>query len=145
MKHKGALSEYSQERTEELLSVYNAYISRCHYIRMDEVCNTIVNTPCSRFWVSDKRASVVVSSILRDESVLLQMWPLRREMYQEIYRRVLSLKSEYPHLSIAKLCSIVVSQPAPKFYLSSGTANVIICKARKHRSSQRLKSLLKNQ
>lgn len=131
MKHKGALAEYSKERLDDLMRVYDEYLTSCGYIRMPEVYNTIVNMPSTRFWVSDKRAEVVISAIMRGENVLQGMWSLKREMYEEIYLRVIALRKKNPHLSTAKLCAIVVCEPAPKFYLTPETAKAMVCKARK--------------
>jgi len=98
---------------------------------MHDAYRTIVNMPSRRFWVSDKRAVTVISAILRGEASLNGMWQLKREMYEEILRRVMALRTIRPHLSLAELCAIVVTQPAPKFYLTHGTAKAMVCKARK--------------
>ena len=143
MKRKGALAEYSQERSDDLMRAYDDYLASCDYIRMPEVYNAIVNIPSARFWVSDKRAEVVVSAIIRGEDVLKGMWSLKREMYEEIYNRVVALRETEPHLSIAKLCGIVVCQPAPKFYIAPGTAKAIVCKARKLRANERREKLFR--
>lgn len=71
------------------------------------------------------------------------MWPLKREMYQEIFRRVVALREKNPFLSIAKLCAIVVCQPAPKFYITPGTAKAMVCKARKQRALKRKEKLFR--
>lgn len=131
MKTKGAFMEYSQERSDDLMRAYYDYLTVCSYIRMPEVYNTIVNMPSQRFWVSDIRAANVVSSIMRNNARLDKMRATKREMYEEIYRRVMKLSKEYPNLSIIELCSEVVTQPAPKFYLTPGSAKIMICKARK--------------
>lgn len=130
MKHKGAVMEYSKERTDDLMRAYEEYISSCDYIRMPDVYNKVVNMPASRFWVSDIRAALVVSAMMRGEADLDAMWPMRKEMYEEIYRRVIKLRELHPLLSTSELCAIVVAQPAPKFYLTAGSAKSIICKAR---------------
>lgn len=130
MKHKGALMEYSQERLDDLMRVYDEYISSCDYIRMPDVYNNIVNMPSRRFWVSDIRAALVVSAMMRQEADLESMWPLKKEMYEEIYRRVIILREKQPHLTTSELCAIVVAQPAPKFYLTPGSAKMMVCKAR---------------
>lgn len=143
MKHKGALAEYSQERSDDLMRAYDEYLTSCDYIRMPEVYNTIVNMPSARFWVSDKRAEVVVSAIMRGENVLQGMWSLKREMYEEIYRRVIALREKKPYLSTAKLCAIVVCEPAPKFYLTPGTAKAMVCKAKKLRANERREKLFR--
>ncbi|MDO4929641.1 MAG: hypothetical protein Q4E59_00750 [Bacteroidales bacterium] len=131
MKYKGALMEYAQERIDDLMRAHDEYISSCRYIRMPEVYSAIVNMPSRRFWVSDIRATLVVSAMMRSETVLEGMWPLKREMYEEIHRRVIALREEYPHRTVSDLCAMVVQQPAPKFYLTPGSAKMMVCKARK--------------
>lgn len=100
MKHKGAVMEYSMERMNDLMRAYDEYISSYDYIRMPEVYKVIVNMPSRRFWVSDIRAALVVSAMMRGENDLSGMWPLKKEMYEEIHTRVVALKSEYPELTI---------------------------------------------
>lgn len=141
MKHKGAKMEYSEERICDLMRAYDKYISSCDYIRMPEVYNIIVNMPSKRFWVSDIRAALVVSAMMRGEARLDEMWPLKKEMYEEIYRRVLVLREDRPELSISELCSMVVAQPAPKFYLTPGSAKMMVCKARKKWIQEKWKRL----
>lgn len=131
MKCKGALAEYSRERADDLMRAYDKYISSCERISMPDVYRSIVNMPASRFWVSDKRAVIVVSAIINGSDILNGMWSLKREMYSEIYNRVMALKAAEPDFSLAKLCRIVVMQPAPKFYISPGTAKAMVCKVRK--------------
>lgn len=144
MKHKGALMEYSKERSDDLMRAYDEYIKSCNFIRMSDVYNNIVNMPARRFWVSDIRAALVVSAMIRGEAHLEAMWELKREMYEEIYRRVIELRKHYPKSSISELCAMVVVQPAPKFYLTPGSAKMMVCKARKEwirRKQQRLRLL----
>lgn len=130
MKHKGSLMEYSQERLDDLMRAYDEYISSCDFVRMPDVYSNIVNRPSRRFWVSDIRAALVVSAMMRQEADLESMWPLKREMYEEIYRRVIALREECPHLTTSELCARVVAGPAPKFYLTPGSAKMMVCKAR---------------
>lgn len=144
MKHKGATMEYAKERSDDLMRAYDRYIRSCSFIRMHDVYRIIVDMPAARFWVSDKRAETVVSAIFRGGAKLEGMWSLKREMYQEIYRRVIALRDCKPHLSIAELCAIVVSQPAPKFYLTAGTAKAMVCKARKIRDKERREKLCRH-
>lgn len=141
MKHKGATMEYSKERINNLMRVYDEYISSCDYIRMPDVYSAIVNMPSERFWVSDIRAALVVSAIMRGEAILDTMWPLKKEMYKEIHRRVLMLREIHPELSISELCAMVIIQPAPKFYLTAGSAKMMICKARKQWIREKLGKL----
>lgn len=141
MKHKGALMEYSKERLDDLMRVYDEYVASCRYIRMPDVYKTIVNMPSRRFWVSDIRAALVVSAMIRGEAHLETMNITKREMYEEIHRRVMLMLEDNPSKTISELCSMVVAQPAPKFYITPGSAKIMVCKARKEwnrRKQQRL-------
>ena len=141
MKHKGALMEYFQERSDDLMRAYDEYIESCDYIRMPDVYNNIVNMPSRRVWVSDIRAALVVSAMMKGKAHLEKMCPSKREMYEEIYSRVMVMYTDYPDKTISELCSMVVMQPAPKFYLTPGSAKIMVCKARKEwvrRKQQRL-------
>lgn len=133
--------EYSEERINDLMRAYDEYVSSCEYIRMPDVYQHIVNMPSRRFWVSDIRAALVVSAIMRGDAALDKMWPQKKEMYLEIYRRVLQLSVSNPKMSVSELCSIVVTQPAPKFYLTPGSAKMMVCKARKRWIEEKLKRL----
>ncbi len=133
--------EYSEERINDLMRAYDDYIQSCEYIRMSQVYRHIVDMPSRRFWVSDIRAALVVSAIIRGDADLDAMWPLKKEMYLEIHRRVVELSKTKPNKSISELCSIVVLQKAPKFYLTPGSAKIMVCKARKKWIEEKLKRL----
>lgn len=142
MKHKGSLMEYSRERSDDLMRAYDEALASCDYIRLPDVYRSIVNMPSRRFWVSDIRAALVVSAIIRGNAPLHRMCRSKREMYEEIYRRVMNLRHSHPDKTVSQLCAIVVAQPAPKFYLSPGSAKIMICKAKKLRAAKRKKLLL---
>lgn len=123
--------EYSKERSDDLMRAYDEYIASCDYICMTDVYKKIVDMPSRRFWVSDLRATLVISGMMRGNAHLEKMCQSKREMYEEIYSRVLSLIERYPDKPIPKLCAMAVIQPAPKFYLTPGSAKILVCKARK--------------
>lgn len=134
--------EYSKERSDDLMRAYDEYLASCDYIRMPEVYNNIVNMPSRRFWVSDIRAALVIAAMMRGEVRLNKMCASKREMYEEIYRRVAILREKYPLKTTSELCAMVVIQPAPKFYLTPGSAKIMICKARKEWIKRKLARLL---
>ena len=129
-KRRGRTLECARERLDALMVEYDMYISRCRFIRMPEVFEYIVNRPCARFWVSEIRASVVISNMIKG-FINPNMHPSKREMYDEIYRRVLRLRDAFPNLSLFRLVSKAIRQPAPKFYLSPSSAKIMIYKYRK--------------
>jgi hypothetical protein len=52
-------------------------------------------------------------------------------MFHEIYKRVVALKEKLPDHTTYQLTFIVVQQEAPKFYLTAGSAKVIISKIKR--------------
>lgn len=140
MKHIGSNMEFSEERLENMMRVYDDYIKNCDYIRMTEVYKHIANAPADRFYVSDVRAAAVVSDMMHGKK-LKGMRPLKREMFEEIYRRVMELKRDKPMWAMRQLCAVVVAQPAPKFYIIPGSAKIMVCKARKDWLRTKLKRL----
>lgn len=131
MKRKGSKFEYEDERNKELLKAYCSQIEICSEIHLDEILSRVVNTPCSRFWVSDERASIVMSGIERGTANLDSMIESRKEMFLEIYDRVKALRINNPTMSLSELTNEVVKQPAPRFYLTAKSARTIIHRIRK--------------
>lgn len=130
MKSHGTHFEYEDERNAELIAAMRKAYEQAEYIKMSDIYKKIVEMPASRFWVSEERAAIVISSMMKGET-LERMGKMKREMFQEIYRRVMRLKDDHPELSTYNLVFKVVRQPAPKFYLTPGSAKVIISKIRR--------------
>lgn len=130
MKHKGCFFEYETERNDDLLRVYREKISQAKKINLSTLLVEVVNSPSKRFWVSEERATCVVAAMLRGERIDF-IKSNKMEMFKEIYRRVLALHDKYPKRSIKDLVFDVVRQPAPKFYLTPGSAKVLLCKIKK--------------
>jgi hypothetical protein len=135
MKKRGCTFEYERERDDELLRAYRNACHSADYIRMPDVLDAVVNSPARRFWVSEERAAIVIGKMLRGESIP-HMRPLKREMYAEILRRVNDLRQRRPDLTIAMLVFHVVRQPAPRFYLTPGSAKVILSRIRSRRRNE---------
>ena len=127
MKNKGSIFEYEDARNGDLIRAYKQLVEECGQIYLPEICQKLVNMPSERFWVSEERASIVISDMLKGRSIE-NMNENKREMYEEIYRRVQELKKEYPNATVYELVSQVVEGPAPKFYLTPKSAKVIISK-----------------
>lgn len=133
MKKRGAKVEYSDERISELMRLYREYLSTCKHISLPDVYAKIVEMPSRRFWVSSVRAAVVVSAMMRGEDVLSQMRSTKSEMFREIYKRVVEIREKNPGISILEICENVVQQPAPKIYLTPGSAKIMICQYRRYK------------
>lgn len=131
MKYHGCILEFTDERNKELMRVFRAALTERSYIDITEISEAIVNQPCSRFWVSEERAMVVVAALIKGKPVLDTMRPTKREMFQEIFQRVMAMRSERPDASLFDLVLKVVNSPAPKFYMRPRCAMEIIYKIKK--------------
>ena len=125
MKHKGSKFEYQDERDKDLMRAYHEQIASCDTIVLSDTFRNVVSMPSARFWVSEERAAIVIARMFRGDK-LEKMRPNAREMYFEIYKRVVSEMETYPDKSIAEIIFQVIRQPAPKFYLTPQTARVIV-------------------
>ncbi|MBE6199048.1 MAG: hypothetical protein E7138_01960 [Rikenellaceae bacterium] len=141
MKHRGCKCEYAEERNNDLMRAYIEEIESCDNIVLPQVFSRIVNKPSKRFWVSAERAAIVVSSMMRGNRLTSMSYSTRKEMFYEIYRRVVELKEKYPTRSIYELTCQVVLEPAPKFYLTAGSAKVIIHRTKKRWYERRMQRL----
>lgn len=125
MKYYGSILDFTQERNQELMRVYQEELSKAGYIVMPKIFEQVANSPCSRFWVSEERAAIVISSLLAGK-VIPNMRKNKREMFDEIFRRFLIAREQYPEKSIYALAIMVVNQPAPKFYMTPRTVGELI-------------------
>lgn len=140
MKHHGSKFEYEEERNHDLMRVYHELICASDFISLPQIYKEVVNMPSARFWVSEERAAIVISSMMKGDK-LLDMRPTKREMFKEIYRRAMLLKKEQPALSVYDIAFKVVRQPAPKFYITPGYAKSIIFYAKKKWYEERKRKL----
>lgn len=125
MKYYGSILDFIQERNQELMRVYQEELSKAGYIVMPKIFEQVANSPCSRFWVSEERAAIVISTLLAGK-VIPNMRKNKREMFDEIFRRFLIAREQYPEKSIYALAIMVVNQPAPKFYMTPRTVGELI-------------------
>lgn len=131
MKYRGCILEFTDERNAELMRSFRKAIAKRDYIDITEVSEEMVNMSCSRFWVSEERAMVVVSALIKGLPVLNAMRPTKREMFQEIYNRVIALQEVFLDATLSELVMKVVNSPAPKFYMRPRCAMEIIYKIKK--------------
>lgn len=132
MKKKDTISQLQHERDDDLMRAFQKELAGRPHILLPEVLNAVVSSPSKRFWVTSERAAIVIYNMMKGDE-LEHMRPLKRKMFREIYRRVMKLKANYPQLSIPILTEQVVAEPAPEFYITPGSAKVIISRIRKRR------------
>ena len=123
MKKKGNVSDYAEERNEELR---NAFFSQNHYSTTSEAIEKTVKSPSSRFWVDPDRARDVISRIEKNPHVTTTMYPQRRRMYEELYRKYREITRQFPGQSKIESVTMAVYSAAPEFYLTPSGARRII-------------------
>lgn len=142
MKKKGSIFQYMKDRDEDLMRVYKQELSKPLPTPLKDILNIVVNSRAKRFWVSEERATAVICKMLKGESIDY-MSPLRQEMYREICRRVIHRKSLKPYMTTTEAVLMVVNEPAPKFYITPESANMIICKLRKRKRKEQSQRTLR--
>lgn len=130
MKYRGCVLEFTDERNRELMRAFRDAVSKSSFIDITEISSVVVNMPCSRFWVSEERARVVVAALAKGKPVLDAMRPTKREMFREIYGRVLAMRETRPDAPLRELVMKAVLSPAPKFYMRPRCAMEIIYRIR---------------
>ncbi len=119
MKPLKSISEFCDQRRQELLLRFREKLAEKSKLTVKRVFEETAQTPASRFWVSEERAANVIYLLDKGERVLDNMFEEKREMYLEIYRRYLELRKKYPEATVIQLVGEIVNQPAPRHYLSA--------------------------
>ena len=135
MKHKGSCCEFRQERDSDLLNVYRSLLNETSYpINHPEILQKLVNHPSKKFWVSSERATIIISEMIKGRD-LSGMHPTRIEMFTEILKRVIKYREEHEEttLSLFLIVEEIINQEAPKFYLTTGSAKIILHKIKKEK------------
>lgn len=139
MKKRGSVTDFKKERTEEVAKAFREAWLCCsasvkgETAKVKTIADMAVKLPSSRFWVSEERASCVVSRLLRGEPATEGMRKPKREMFMEIYRRVRKEMASHPHRALVEHVSCVINQPAPEFYMEGATAIFLISRKRTER------------
>ncbi len=125
MKHLGCILDFTHERNCDLMRAYRKKIEEANTIVMPVIFELVSQSPASRFWVSEERAAIVISAMAAGKP-MPRMRENKREMFEEIYRRFTILREQHPYKSVYELVSLIVNQPAPKFYLTARTVGEFI-------------------
>lgn len=124
MKQLGTTFEYEKERNRDLIRAYRICMDAHPGLPFFQQCKLISNMPASRFWVSEERAGIVISHLLKGENILLT--PLKQEMYNEILGRTKAIMEREPGRAVSDIVFEVVNQPAPRFYYSAASIREMI-------------------
>jgi phosphotransacetylase len=142
VKHKGNHYEYSDERDRDLLKVFNEkFTSSEMNTYVIDIMKEVVCSPSSRFWVSEDRAAIVISNMMRDRSCLDGMIESKKRMYEEILKRTLDVIDNNPGIALINAVRMVVAEKAPEFYITPESAIIIIHRIKKRCYEERKRKL----
>ncbi len=136
MKSPGSVVQFTRCRNLEILRLYRKLIAQSKVVSMSDIIRTIADSPSSRFWVSEERAAIVISALIKGRP-LPSMTRTKRRMYLEIYRRYRLLRPKCPGLTTLEIVSAIVNQPAPSFYLTPRTVGEFIYRMKKNRNGSK--------
>ena len=140
MKHKGKSYSFVKQRNDDLYAEYKKIVSKRSFLNMGEIANELYTIPAPRFYVSSERAAIVISAMYNGFK-LKGMTKNKKEMFIELYKRAKKLKKKMPDLSWTEIAQMLVNQPAPSFYLTPGSAKVLISHAKREWFKQRKEKL----
>lgn len=141
MRHKGSDSEFKELRDNEILALYRKYLNESPNIVVSRMLTDIVNSPSSRFWITEQRAAIVLGQMKKGDT-FPDAYPQKRAMYNELYRRANLVWQKNPNMSVYSVAAMIVEQPAPSFYMSTTLCNLIISRAKRREWSRRKRSNL---
>jgi hypothetical protein len=130
--------EFKSERENALIrEFYKIYIDSGNAMPLTDMLAILVKRPAPRFYVSLPNAVMVIRQMIRGTPPP-KMRDNRRAMYEEILARVMRMVEQNPGITLRDAVDKVIEQPAPKFYITIGTASVLLCNARKHRKRKEI-------
>ena len=136
MKHAGAVADYISARNEDLYSAFRKNLEAARKVKISDIVEKTVKSPAKRFYTSDRRAQDVITRLLEGGSID-DMRPERKRMFEEIYRRCMERMSSGRAVPLVELVREVIAQPAPEFYITTGSALIYLCRIKAARNEKK--------
>lgn len=116
-------STYCREQMkEDLMKVFREVCSSYECKNNREAWRQVVTHEAPRFYIDSRRAHLYISPMLRgDTSKIDKLSPLKREMYQELFKTVMRIWQEdkYYGKSLNYVLQFAILEPAPRFYIDT--------------------------
>ena len=119
------MCEKSEQRNDELLSLWRKYCQQATHIRPRAICRKIAASTASRYYIGVDAAFKFISQIHRG-TPFTRTGKLRRQMYRDLYAEVQRILSRRPNLPLRDAVIQAVYSEAPQFYLTPESIYVII-------------------
>lgn len=145
-KHNGNRNPYTDQRDAELLRAYRrakkTLLDQKGYVKRDEALDLARSSPCSRYFVSEQRASIVIKKLLAfdkyiksleehnpiemPEDPLRNMLYMRRRMFSHLFMQYKRLRDTNPDCNHEELVTMACASPAGEFYLTIDSTRAIL-------------------
>ena len=132
MRKIGSVSQFASARNQEMQRAFRSIAASPEALSSEEMFSRLVNSPSSRFWVSEERAAEIIGRMFRGDT-LKGMKPHRREMFQTLFRIAADYIRLHPGASFTDAAFHAVHTPAPKFFITPGSARTIFSRMRRTR------------
>jgi len=132
MRKGGCSNYYSEMRDLEMIDTYERLITKYPRKSRTEIMEMLADSPTKRFWVSEFRASIVISMMMNGRSID-GMNEMRKKMYNDMYSIAKEIKAKNPRVNNMELATLVCETKAPCFYIKPASASVIISRIYKKR------------
>lgn len=126
MRKKNSKPEFSSQRSEFLLRNFRESLARQSKISIAKAFQDAVSAPAPRFWVSEARATRIISMLLKGDDPTEGMYLEKRKMYMEIFSRVKDIKEMNPEIPVGDIVFDVVNSTAPSSYVTPARAYHIL-------------------
>ncbi|MCM1376943.1 MAG: hypothetical protein NC097_04815 [Clostridium sp.] len=128
MKKKGNVCDFSEERNRQLRKVYRKMLADTRLRSAKAIFAAMAVQPAPRFFVNESRALTVIRHRQRTGEFPILVGS-RLSMYEEIWRRFVSVRGINKVDSDYDLIFDIVNSPAPSFYLTPGSIRTILSRA----------------
>ena len=118
MRKPNSIPEFASQRSSLLIKNFRESIARQSVISAKKAFQEAADAPAPRFWVSEARATRIISLMMRGVDLTEGMIPEKRKMYLEIFSRVKRLREKLPQAPLGDLVFEVVNNPAPSSFIS---------------------------
>lgn len=118
---------------EDLMMAYRDVARACH--KQEEAYEKVARHPAKRYYVSAKQAFEKLRKMVTgDFSEVDSMEEPRRRLYYNLFEKLneMSQRKEYIGKSLYFICSFLVIEPAPEFFITPCRVRDIFCKYRKY-------------
>lgn len=125
MRNFGDTADYRPSRNKDLMEAYKRNVESERIVRFSDIVEKTIHSPAKRFYIGERRAREVMAYLFKGGK-LNGMRPERERMYKEIFDRCSAIMESGRAAPLQEIVREVIAQPAPEFYLTLGSAKVIL-------------------